>query len=215
MTRHTLLLLPALLVLLAVRSPAADTKDIEELLKREIVGSTLPMTEVQRYCEARVPAMPKVESAAAWQAEAQRLRQSVLDKIVYRGRAAAWRDAPVKVEWLQTIEGGPGYRIKKLRFEAVPGMWIPALLYEPEKLAGKVPAVLNVNGHVGSPGNAYVPKQLRAINQAKKQPSTSAIACRVIARVNVLVIALTMPGVVKALTQPSMPQTIGWPGRAI
>ena len=37
--------------------------------------------------------------------------------------------------------------MKKLRYEAIPGLWIPALLYEPEKLSGKVPAVLNVNGH--------------------------------------------------------------------
>jgi len=165
---------------------APEQKELEALLNREIVGPVLPMTEVQRYCEARVPAMPEVghhpqegtdrrwapseawSGAARWQAEAARLRAAVLDRIVYRGEAAKWRDAPAKVEWLETIKGGPGYRIKKLRFEALPGMWIPALLYEPEKLSGKVPVVLNVNGHVGGPGKAYVPKQIRCINQAKR-----------------------------------------------
>ena len=53
------------------------------------------------------------------------IRQAVLERIVYRGEAA-WRDAPVKVEWLDTIAGGPGYRIRKLRYEALPGLWIPA-----------------------------------------------------------------------------------------
>ena len=162
------------------KTESSEHKELEALLKREIVGPVLPMTEVQRYCEARVPAMPEVGhhpqegtdrrlvGAAQWEAEAARLRAEVLKRIVYGGEAARWRDAPAKVEWLETIKGGPGYRIKKLRFEALPGMWIPALLYEPEKLSGKVPAVLNVNGHVGAPDKAYVPKQIRCINQAKR-----------------------------------------------
>jgi len=66
------------------------------------------------------------------------LRQQTLERVVFRGEAAHWRDAKSKVEWLDTIAGGPGYRIKKLRFEALPGMWIPALLYEPENLSGQV-----------------------------------------------------------------------------
>ena len=56
---------------------------------------------------------------------------------------------------------------------------------------------------------------VRAISHAKNAPIKSAIACRVKAKVTVLVIALTIPGVVKAVIQPSMPQTIGWPGRAV
>jgi hypothetical protein len=173
---HRIVLLFGFMVVSAVPLRAAEQKKTESpeqqelaaLLKREIVGPVLPMTEVQRYCEARVPAMPGFRSAAQWEKEAVRLRAAVLERIVYRGEAAKWRDAPAKVEWLETIPGGPGYRIKKLRYEALPGMWIPALLYEPEKLSGKVPAILNVNGHVGGPGKAYVPKQIRCINQAKR-----------------------------------------------
>ena len=166
---HYSLLLAWLLLLsppFAVR--AADEAQIKALLSRELVGSVLPLAEVQRFCETRVPRMPSVQAAAQWQAEADRLRAAVLEKVVYRGEAAAWRDAATKVEWLETIPGGPGYRIKKLRYEALPGLWIPALLYEPESLSGRVPAVLNVNGHVGGPGKAYVPKQLRCINHAKR-----------------------------------------------
>lgn len=148
-------------------APAAEQKEIEALLKRKIVGRALPVAEVKRYCEAGVPAMPEVRSLGEWQAAAARLRAAVLEKIIYCGEAARWRDAETKVEWLKTIEGGPGYKIKKLRFEALPGMWIPALLYEPEKLSGKVPAVLNVNGHTKL-GKQYPPKQLRCINQAKR-----------------------------------------------
>ncbi len=141
--------------------------DVTELLKHEVIGSELPLAEVQRYVENRVPRMPQCSTEAEWQAEADRLRQAVLERVVYRGEAARWRDAATKVEWLDSSEGGAGYQIKKLRYEALPGLWIPALLYEPDKLSGRVPAVLNVNGHTPL-GKQYPPKQIRCINQAKR-----------------------------------------------
>ena len=70
------------------------------------------------------------------------------------------------MEWLEVIPG-KGYRVRKLRFEAVPGLWVPALLYEPDKLQGKVAAVLNVNGHEGE-GKAIPYIQARCINLAKR-----------------------------------------------
>jgi len=36
---------------------------------------------------------------------------------------------------IMKIEGGPGYKIRKLRYEALPNSWIPALLYVPDKLS--------------------------------------------------------------------------------
>jgi dienelactone hydrolase len=176
MMRYALLMLVGFVLVTdapahAARPPkpeaAGEPSELQAVLEREIVGSLLPMAEVQRYCEDRVPLMPEVKTAAEWEAEAKRLRSAVLEQIVYRGEAAGWRDAQTKVEWLQTIDGGPGYRIKKLRYEALPGMWIPALLYEPEKVSGKVPAILNVNGHTAL-GKQYPPKQIRCINQAKR-----------------------------------------------
>jgi len=153
---------------LATASARADDKlDLAGLLGREIIGPRQTLLEVQDYTEARIPRMPKVASAAEWDKLAATLRAAVLEKVVYRGAAANWRDAQTRVEWQDTIKGGPGYRIKKLRYEALPGLWVPALLYEPEKLASKVPVVLNVNGHDGN-GKAAVYKQIRCINQAKR-----------------------------------------------
>lgn len=168
--QQSVLLLSIILLTVAVTDStrAADQKHVDELLKREIVGPVLPLTEMQRYCEARVPRMGSFQTAAQWETEAGRLRAAVLEKIVYRGVAAKWRDAPARVQWLETIPGGPGYRIRKLRYEALPGMWIPALLYEPEKLAGKAPVVMNVYGHAGPIGKADPPQQMRCINQAKR-----------------------------------------------
>jgi dienelactone hydrolase len=141
--------------------------ELKSLLGHSILGPKLAHEEVAAYCEARVPAMPRPKSPAAWEAEANRLRQAAMDGVYLRGEAARWRDAPAKVEWLDAIPGGPGYRIKKLRYEALPGLWIPALLYEPEKLEGKAPVSMAVNGHDGV-GKAAPYKQIRCINQAKR-----------------------------------------------
>ena len=136
-------------------------------LQREVVGHERVLRDVQRFCDSRVARMPAVASAAQWDQEAQQLRAAVLEQIVYRGHAVAWRDATTHVQWLETISGGSGYHIKKLRYEVLPNMWIPALLYEPDDLRERVPAILNVNGH--SPeGKVYEPKQLRCINQARR-----------------------------------------------
>jgi dienelactone hydrolase len=154
--------------LLVGADPAADGKGaIQALLSREVIGPRQGMLEVQEYTEAKVPRMPAVKSAADWDREAERLRAEVLARVVYQGAAKAWRDAKTQVAWLETMPGGSGYRIKKLRYEALPGLWVPALLYEPDKLSGKVPAVLNVNGH-DPKGKAAPYKQIRCINLAKR-----------------------------------------------
>ena len=155
-------------VLSSTIAVAADGPDVAGLLSRRIIDPNLPLEEVQRYTESRVPPMPEVASVKEWEKHATRMRRETLDKVVFRGEAAKWRTYKGKVEWLETIDGGPEYKIKKLRYEALPGLWIPALLYEPVKLSGKVPVVLNVNGHDRPKGKAAIYKQTRCINQAKR-----------------------------------------------
>ena len=159
-------------LLAGVAGQAADEKFkpgsvIERALAHEIIGPALALEEVRVFNETRVLDMPRVRSVAEWQAKAREYRRNILNKVVFRGQAAKWRDTPLRVEWSDVIEGLPGYRIRKLRFEAVPDWWIPALLYEPTKLSGKRPVVLNVNGHDGK-GKAADYKQIRCINQAKR-----------------------------------------------
>lgn len=147
---------------------AADTAFVKSALEKPILDVDKAWQEVADYTEARVPLMPKVRSAAQWEKEANRLRQDVFDRVIFRDATSqGWRDAKVGVEWQETIEGGEGYRIKKVRYEALPGLWIPALLYEPTQLTGKVPVMLAVNGHDGL-GKAADYKQIRCINMAKR-----------------------------------------------
>jgi len=146
---------------------SAESPDIKAALERPIIVADQTLHDVQQFVESRIPPVPMATDAQNWQETANRLRRDVLDRVVFRGEARAWRDMPLRVEWLDTIDGGQGYRIRKLRYEAVPGLWIPALLYEPDRLNGKVPVSLHVNGH-DRKGKAAEYKQIRSINLAKR-----------------------------------------------
>lgn len=155
------------LIVTASLSAADASKELQAILAKEVLTPKQTMSETQEFCEKRIPQFPEFKSAADFDKYADQLRRDVLDKVVFRGAAVGWRDAKLGVEYLDTIKGGTGYQIKKLRYEALPGLWIPALLYEPEKLSGKVPVHLAVNGHDGN-GKQAPYKQIRCINLAKR-----------------------------------------------
>ena len=144
-----------------------DSTDLKKSLSREILGPTVSMEEIQDFIEPRVPSVPDVKSAAEWKALEADLRKRVVEGLIYRGEAKSWAAAATRIEWAGDLPGGPGYAIRKLRYEAVPGLWIPALLYVPEKRSGKIPVHLAVNGHDGA-GKAADYKQIRCINLAKR-----------------------------------------------
>ena len=146
---------------------ADDAAAFKTALEKPVLAPGQVLKELQAFIEPRFIKPPKATDRAAWEKEASRVRRDMLEQIVFRGEATQWRDAKCGVVWLDTIDGGPGYRIRKFRYEALPGMWIPGLLYLPEKLAGNVPVAINVNGHAAD-GKATDYKQLRAINLAKR-----------------------------------------------
>ncbi len=148
-------------------SQAGPAGDLSQSLAQPVVPARQTLAEVQDSIEARLPPPPTAATADEWIAKARKYREDTFAKVIFRGEAARWREVPTRAEWLGQIEGGPGYTIRKLRFEVIPGFWIPALLYEPSVLSGKVPVVLNVNGHDAN-GKAADYKQIRCINLAKK-----------------------------------------------
>ena len=123
--------------------------------------------QLKNYLRAKAPGLPKPASAAEWSAQAAALRKKLLTEVVFHGWPREWVDSPPRFEDLGEIPAGPGYRMRKLRYEIVPGFSSTAILYEPEKMSGKVPAMLNVNGHVGPPGKSVEYKQKRCITQAR------------------------------------------------
>src|SRR5262245_45721801 len=138
--RHAFLLCTSVLVLSspALTRPARADDFVQQALSKPIIGPRQSLLDLQDQLEPRIPPLGHLEKASEFEAWAKKLRQDLLERVVLRGEAARWRDAPVRVEWKDSL-AGEGYRIRKLRYEAVPGLWIPALLYEPEKRSAKVP----------------------------------------------------------------------------
>lgn len=151
-------------------SPFAQTKhnQMQRVLDRSLQTPETVVWELRRYLADKAPRLPAPASVDAWSVDAARLRQHVLDDVVFHGWPKAWVDAPPKFEDLGMIPSGEGYRLRKLRYEIVPGFYGAALLYEPEQLTGKVPAILNVDGHHGPIGKAAEFNQKRCINQARQ-----------------------------------------------
>jgi hypothetical protein len=155
-----------LLSLLAYLPASAQSLSLENALAKPILAPNQALVEVQVYTASHVKSIPLVSTAQQWTQAKEQLRKQLLNEVVLRGQGRQWAEAKSRVEWLDVLPG-QGYRIKRLRYEVVPGLWIPALLYEPAKLTGKVPVILNTNGHEGTGiANDYI--QIRCINEAKK-----------------------------------------------
>lgn len=154
----------------ALAADAAKTPPsaLAKLLSTPILDKKASHAEMRTYLHSRIPPLELPSGPKQWDARAEDLRQRMLDQVVMRGHDPKVLTDPPAVQWLDTIETGKGYVIRKLRYEGYPGMWIPALLYEPTNLKGKVPVVLNPNGHERAAGKAVKYKQLRCINLAKR-----------------------------------------------
>jgi len=155
------------LSLLMITPDQLFAEKLADVLQRPILPDGQAARQHIDYVTKRIPELKPPETAREWQAQAEALRERIRKEVVFKGVPKSWYQGQPRVDWLETIETGQGYSIKKLRYEALPGLWIPALLYEPDDLKGKVPAVLNVNGH-DSDGKSAKYKQLRCINLAKR-----------------------------------------------
>jgi dienelactone hydrolase len=145
-----------------------DAGRLNPALAEEIVPPSVALFELKEYVLHRVAEPPLAGGAREWTAKAAQLREHLLNDVVFHGWPREWVLAAPKFEDLGLIAGGKGYRLRKLRYEIVPGFQSVALLYEPENLQGKVPAIVNVNGHVGPPGKSVEYKQKRCINFARR-----------------------------------------------
>jgi len=150
-----------------IASGQSNPAQVKAVLSEEILPPKVAEFQMREYLLNRVASPPVATTVQQWNAEAQRLRRHLLEDVVFHGWPKEWVNALPRFEDLGAIETGHGYRLRKLRYEVVPGFQSVAVLYEPEKLLGKVPAILNVNGHVGPLGKAVEYKQKRCINFAK------------------------------------------------
>lgn len=142
------------------------TNDLARLNKK-IVLRRSPQRQVEAFLLSQVPRFRAPTNLHRWKHESRRLRSAALSKIYLRGWPRKVVEARPRIVWGKTLRPDPSYIIRKLRFEAFPDYWIPALLYEPLGRKGKLPAVLNPNGH-HSGGKAAIYKQIRCANLARR-----------------------------------------------
>jgi dienelactone hydrolase len=145
-----------------------DARGVTARMNQPLSTPDVVASEIRRYLIRKVPAPPSFSSAEAWNREAKRIRERFLNEIVFHGWPREWITAAPRFEDLGVIPSpDKDYRMRRLRYEIVPGFWSAAILYEPANLTGRVPAMLNVNGHVGPPGKSVEYKQKRCIQQAR------------------------------------------------
>src|SRR5215469_1885077 len=156
-------------VLLAVEFTKAQAilGTVAPLLEKEVQPKAVAAYQLQQYLMKDIPKPILPANDEQWSKQAQKLRAHVLKDIVYHGWPQEWIDSPPRFEQTELIETGHGYRLRKYRYEIVPGFVSTAILYEPGQLRGKVPVILNLTGHEPL-GNLTEYEQKRCINFAKQ-----------------------------------------------
>ncbi|HCK73005.1 MAG TPA: hypothetical protein DHW38_15635, partial [Planctomycetaceae bacterium] len=148
-------------------SPTIAQDSLEATLAERLITQEQADSQITKYLISRIKPLQLGASYDDSSSTADQIRQDVLENVVFQGVPTEWRDHQVQVEDDSTIKTEHGYSIRKIRYEALPGLWIPALIYTPYQLQGKVPVVINVNGHERI-GKSVEYKQKRCINQAKR-----------------------------------------------
>lgn len=121
--------------------------------------------EQRQYYRERTPNVAVPATAAQWTQQSQLLRNRLLE-VMYHGWPKEWiNSSPVFQEVGEPLQGN-GYRIRKLRYEVVPGLWSTMLLYEPDTVKAKAPAVMSLVGHFYGKGKAMAYNQVLCINYA-------------------------------------------------
>lgn len=164
-----LILLPTVIAVCDNHAHAQTTMlpSIEETLKAPGQVPAVTQFQLQTYMMNRLPPLPSAGTPQHWTSQEERLRKHLLEDVVYHGWPRDWVDAAPHFEQTGVIETQYGYRIRKLRYEIVPGFWSTALLYEPTVIAAPVPAILNFIGHEPE-GIEVEYEQKRCINFAKR-----------------------------------------------
>src|SRR5207249_3698457 len=86
-----------------VTSASDDLSWLDVYLAQPILQPRQTMIEAQIHLASRVKAIPPISEKARWDQYVRQLRAQILENVVFRGEAAAWRDAPTRVEWSNTL----------------------------------------------------------------------------------------------------------------
>jgi dienelactone hydrolase len=159
----------ALLLLLTTAAAHGQTTaaTLQNVLAQPVQSADVTAFQLQQYLSRRITPLPSPTSASDWTDREQKLRKHLLDDVAFHGWPSEWVDSAPNFQQVGATESLNGYRVSKFRYEIVPGFHATAILYEPEKLNGRAPAILNVIGHEPM-GNAAEYEQKRCINFARR-----------------------------------------------
>lgn len=145
----------------------ATPEAVAPLLDEQVQAKSVSAYQIQKYLMKNIPKPVAPQTAREWDAKKQEIRKHILQEIAFHGWPQEWIDSAPRFEETGVIDSGHGYRVRKYRYEIVPGFWSTALLYEPANVGKKVPAILNLTGHEPV-GNLTEYEQKRSINFAKR-----------------------------------------------
>ena len=166
---YTVLKICLCLSWMIVLQAQSTSRQLTPLLERETLEPGLLHHLLGEYLLSRSPQLPPLPNRAEeWTAQANDTRRKLLRDVVYRGWPRDWVEAPLRFREVGPPQEHRGYRLRKLLLQILPGLQIPALLYEPTGDRRPLPAVLNVNGHVRGPGKSVEYKQKRCISLARR-----------------------------------------------
>lgn len=103
--------------------------------------------------------VPGSESREAWERARPRVREQVQSML---GLLPMSKRTPLRARITGTLVR-PRYRIEKLVFQSLPGLYVTGNLYLPEAASGRGPAILYVCGHSPHPAGAKADYQDRAL----------------------------------------------------
>jgi cephalosporin-C deacetylase-like acetyl esterase len=114
---------------------------------------------VQRAADVTRNNLADIRNLDTW----NRRRPEILKRYLYvLGLDPMPRKTPLNARLTDTLER-EGYRVEKIVFESMPGLYVTGNLYVPRKSAGRVPAVVYVCGHAPGPWGAKVQYQHHGI----------------------------------------------------
>jgi hypothetical protein len=153
-------------ILLAGIGRAADEEPVwKPWLKKRLLPAEEAATMMQRFVDRQLEPLPLPASREAWVQSRQDLRAKILATLGLQNWLPPNWDLRVRQQGTLRRDG---YRVEKLTYESYPGMAVPALLYVPEGIQGRVPGIVSIAGHVYGTGKATEYLQRRNINLVRR-----------------------------------------------
>ncbi len=95
-----------------------------------------------------------INNLSDWETVKKQRRIEFLEMMGLQGKPFEGKRSPLNVTKTGTIQK-EGYRIEKLYYESLPGLYVPANLYIPDGIKKPVPAILYVCGHAHTQKHHY------------------------------------------------------------